>query len=96
MLSNWNAWSVTVVFISLMIIAPVIAIFYSAFLGDTSLWSHLFSTVLPRYTYNTLVLMFGVGFLSLIFGVSTAWIVTRYDFPLKKILEWALLLPAAS
>ncbi len=95
MLSNWNAWSSIVALIALMIIAPVLAIFYSAFLGDTSLWPHLFSTVLPRYTYNTLLLMFGVGCLSLVFGVSTAWIVTRYNFPFKFILEWALLLPAA-
>tara|TARA_B100000686_G_scaffold128910_1_gene136097 strand:- start:9895 stop:11349 length:1455 start_codon:yes stop_codon:yes gene_type:complete len=39
--------------------------------------------------------MIGVGSLSLIFGISTAWVVTRYDFPGKNIFEWALLLPAA-
>jgi len=94
-LSNWNVWSVTVSIIALTIILPVLAIFYSALLGDTSLWPHLFSTVLPRYINNTLALMLGVGTLSLIFGISTAWTVTRYDFPLKSIFEWALLLPAA-
>ena len=94
-MSNWNIWSAPVVIISLIIIAPVFAIFYAAFLGDTYLWPHLFSTVLPRYTYNTLILMFGVGLLSLLFGVSTAWVVTRFNFPLKYIFEWALLLPAA-
>ena len=94
-MSNWNIWSVSVVVIALLIIAPVLAIFYSAFLGDTSLWPHLFSTVLPRYISNTLILMLGVGILSLIFGVSTSWIVTRYKFPGKHILEWSLLLPAA-
>jgi iron(III) transport system permease protein len=93
--SSWNIWSVPVVIISLIIIAPVLAIFSSAFLGDTSLWSHLFSTVLPRYTFNTLTLMFGVGSLSLFFGISSAWIVTRYNFPFKFFFEWALLLPAA-
>ena len=94
-MSNWNVWSVTVSIIALTIILPVLAIFYSALLGDTSLWPHLFSTVLPRYINNTLALMLGVGTLSLIFGISTAWTVTRYDFPLKSIFEWALLLPAA-
>ena len=94
-MSTWNIWSVSVVIIALAIIAPVLAIFYSAFLGDTSLWPHLFSTVLPRYISNTLILMVGVGCLSLIFGISTAWVVTRYNFPGKFILEWALLLPAA-
>ena len=39
--------------------------------------------------------MFGVGLISLIFGISTAWLVTRYNFPLKTFLEWGLLLPAA-
>ena len=39
--------------------------------------------------------MIGVGMLSIIFGVSSAWVVTRYNFLGKKFFEWALLLPAA-
>ena len=39
--------------------------------------------------------MVGVGILSTIFGVSSAWVVTRYNFLGKKFFEWALLLPAA-
>ncbi|MDC0057027.1 iron ABC transporter permease [Alphaproteobacteria bacterium] len=94
-MSNWNIWSIPILIIALVIIAPILAILYSAFLGDTSLWPHLFSTVLPRYILNTLILMFGVGSLSLVLGVSTAWVITRYNFLGKNILEWALLLPAA-
>ena len=94
-MSNWNIWSISVVIIASLIIAPIIAIFYSAFAGDTSLWPHLFSTVLPRYIYNTLILLLGVGCLSLFFGISTAWIITRYNFFFKFFFEWALLLPAA-
>lgn len=94
-MSNWNIWSISVVIIAFLIIAPILAIFYSAFAGDTSLWPHLFSTVLPRYIYNTLILLLGVGCLSLFFGISTAWIVTRYNFFFKFFFEWALLLPAA-
>jgi len=94
-LSNWNIWSVSVAIIACLIIAPILAIFYSAFGEDNSLWNHLLSTVLPRYISNTLILMSGVGCLSLIFGVSTAWVVTRYNFPLKFFFEWSLLLPAA-
>lgn len=92
---NWNIWSVSVAIICCIIIAPILAIFYSAFVGDTSLWSHLFSTVLPRYIYNTLILLLGVGCLSLLYGISTAWIITRYNFLFKSFFEWALLLPAA-
>ena len=75
-LYNWNSSSTIATLLALAIISPVIAVFFSAFLGDTSLWPHLFSTVLPRYVYNTLVLMLGVGALSLIFGISSAWVVT--------------------
>ena len=94
-LYNWNIWSVSVTIISCLIIVPILAIFYSAFAGDTSLWPHLFSTVLPRYISNTLILLLGVGSLSLVFGISTAWVITRYNFPTKFFFEWALLLPAA-
>ena len=92
---NWNNSSIFASLIALLIIAPVFAIFYSAFLGDTSLWPHLFSTVLPRYISNTIILMLGVGLLSTLLGVSTAWVVTRYNFFGKKFFQWALLLPAA-
>ena len=92
---NLNISSNLVTILALFIIAPIVAIFYSAFLGDTSLWPHLFSTVLPRYIYNTIVLMIGVGLMSLLFGISTAWVVTRYNFFGKFFFEWALLLPAA-
>ena len=92
---NWNNYSFFASLVALLIIAPVFAIFYSAFLGDTSLWSHLFSTVLPRYISNTVLLMIGVGILSTLLGVSTAWVVTRYEFYGKVFFEWALLLPAA-
>jgi len=94
-LINFNLWSNSVAIIALVIIAPIFSIFYYAILGDTSLWPHLFSTVLPRYLTNTIILMFGVGGLSLVFGLTTAWIVTRYNFFGKKFFEWMLLLPAA-
>ena len=94
-LYNWHSSSALATLLALFIISPIVAIFYSAFLGDTTLWPHLFSTVLPRYVYNTIVLMIGVGILSIIFGVSSAWVVTRYNFFGKNFFEWALLLPAA-
>tara|TARA_B100000768_G_scaffold50640_1_gene49435 strand:- start:27 stop:1475 length:1449 start_codon:yes stop_codon:yes gene_type:complete len=39
--------------------------------------------------------MLGVGLTTLLIGVTTAWIITRYKFFLSSIIEWALLLPAA-
>jgi iron(III) transport system permease protein len=33
--------------------------------------------------------------LRLVFGVSSAWVISRYDFAGRNMLEWMLLLPAA-
>ena len=44
---------------------------------------------------HVLVVMFGVGFLAIIFGVSTAWVVSRYHFPCRRLFDWLLVLPAA-
>ncbi len=35
------------------------------------------------------------GAIALLFGLSTAWLVSRYEFPGKRWLEWALILPLA-
>ncbi|MFP3442362.1 iron ABC transporter permease, partial [Pantoea sp. SIMBA_133] len=50
---------------------------------------------LPRYLTTTIKLMIGVGILTLIIGLSTAWAVTMCEFPGRKFFEWALLLPFA-
>lgn len=90
-----SGWTLAGLLIACFLIAPVLAVFWAA-AGDTDgLWRHLFTTVLPRYVANTLILMAGVGALSIVIGVATAWIVTRWDFPGRRVLEWSLLLPAA-
>lgn len=61
--------------------------------GDT--WQHLASTVLPSYVVNTLILCVGVSTGAILVGVSTAWLVSAHDFPLRRVFEWALVLPLA-
>jgi len=90
-----DGWSVTAVVICLFILGPILALWMMAFGDSQGLWGHLVSTVLPRYVLNTVLLMVGVGVLTTLFGVSTAWVITRYSFVGKRIFEWLLLLPAA-
>ena len=102
-LSRWSSgptrqldgWSASAVLVCLVILGPIAALLATAFGDSGGLWAHLVSTVLPRYVVNTLSLMAGVGTLATLFGVSTAWLVTRYDFAGRRIFEWMLLLPAA-
>ena len=81
--------------LAVLLILPVLSIGLTALEDNRGLFGHLLTTVLPGYFVNTLMLMAGVGALVLLFGISTAWIVSRYDFPLRRLLEWMLVLPAA-
>ena len=74
---------------------PVLALVSQALQGSDGLWSHLGSTVLWTALPDTAILLAGVGLLAGIVGTCAAWLVTAYDFPGRKILEWALLLPLA-
>ena len=102
-LSNWagiprhhiDRWLVGVMLLCGLSLAPVLALVVTASGDSDGLWTHLLNTVLGTYVVNTLILMVGVGVLAIGFGVSTAWVVSRYNFAGRKVLEWALLLPAA-
>ena len=90
-----DGWSISVVIACLIILGPILAILLTAFGDSGGLWEHLYKTVLHRYVANTLTLMIGVGLLAIGFGVSSAWVINRYDFSGRRMLEWMLLLPAA-
>ena len=89
-----SGWSLATLVFGLLLIGPFVALLY-AMTGDSGgLWLHLMETVFPRYVANTVALMAGVGLLSLLFGLTTAWLVTRYEFAGSRLLDWTLLLPA--
>lgn len=80
---------------ALAVALPFLALLSEATQGADGLWAHLFSTVLPVALRDTLILLAGVGILVVALGTGTAWLVTAYDFPGRRMLEWALLLPLA-
>jgi len=102
-LSNWSLlprqpidkWSVATVFLCCFLLGPVAALLIAALDDSGGLWAHLVDTVLGIYITNTLLLMAGVGAIASFFGASTAWVISRYQFAGRDILEWMLLLPAA-
>lgn len=87
--------SIAALGISAIILLPVATIIVLALLPAPGVWGHLLSTVLPYATLQTLMLMAGVGLLTLITGTGTAWLVTMYVFPGRRIFDWALVLPLA-
>src|SRR5690606_17192517 len=51
--------------------------------------------VLPGAAKDTLALLAGVGALTAVLGTALAWLVSAYDFPGRRVADWALLLPLA-
>lgn len=90
-----RAWQGAAIMIALAMLAPLLALAWSALQGSNGLWSHLLAHVLPQATRNTLLLLAGVGVLVALLGTGSAWLVTAYDFPGRRLLSWALLLPLA-
>ncbi|WP_444814959.1 ABC transporter permease [Variovorax brevis] len=81
--------------IALGVLIPVISLAWLALGTGLQHWSHLAQHVLPQAALNTAVLLAGVGVLVLVIGTGCAWLVTACDFPGRRVLNWALLLPLA-
>ena len=82
--------------VALILSVPIITVGLSLLTPDFGLWQRLWQTTLPAYILNTLGLMVMVGILSTLIGVLCAWFVTAYNFPGRKWLSWALVLPIIS
>lgn len=78
-----------------LVLAPLAALAITAFQGSDDLWQHLIAYVLPEAVRETLLLLAGVGALGAALGTGLAWLVTAHDFPGRRLLTWALLLPLA-
>ncbi|MAH73937.1 MAG: iron ABC transporter permease [Porticoccaceae bacterium] len=74
---------------------PVLLIMASLLQPFSTTWQHLNDTLLTEYVFNTTLLVFGVGIGSLGLGVSSAWLSALCEFPGRRLLSWALLLPMA-
>jgi iron(III) transport system permease protein len=76
---------------------PLIAVLVfgvMAFADLSALWS-LAGTVLPEYLSNTVLLCLMALVVALVLGVSTAWLLSQYQVPFARILEWGMILPMA-
>ena len=87
LLFKLNGWTVVSLLVGLFIFFPIGEILLSIN-SQSSNWSHLKETVLFTYFLNSFILVFGTAFISLIFGVSSAWLISNYQFKYGKILEW--------
>ena len=91
-MKTFNIWYISSFLISLFVIIPVITVFFSYF-ENTSDYSELLkNTFLFEYISNSLILLLGVLIMTLIIGVTTAYLVSFYSFPFSNFFKWALIL----
>jgi len=81
--------------VAIVCLLPMLAVAIAAVTGGTETLSHLLSTVLWRYTGNTLLLVVLVSVGTFAIGVGAAWLVTMTRFPGARLFEIALVLPLA-
>jgi iron(III) transport system permease protein len=82
--------------VAALVATPVLSVGASLLGGGTrETWRHLAATVLPDYVATTLWLCAGVGIGAGVVGVTAAWLVTAHEFPGRRVLDWALVLPLA-
>ena len=75
--------------------APIAALALVASDAAPDLWPFLFQYVLPDALRQTAILLAGVGVLTAVLGCALAWLVSTYEFPGRRVFDWALLLPLA-
>jgi len=90
-----DGWRVFAWAIAALVLVPVVVSFSSFRQIDGGTLAHLGEFVLPELIANTFWLLLGVGVGVTLLGVSLAWLVAMCEFPGRRVLEWALLLPLA-
>ena len=87
-----NRWTLSTLLIGVFISLPIFIVLLNL-TDSTENWEHLKDNTIGIYLKSTFILVFGTSVLTIIFGVSTAWMVTNYDFPGSRFFNWALILP---
>ncbi|MGQ0811163.1 MAG: ABC transporter permease [Nitrospiraceae bacterium] len=83
------------VLIAGLLALPLLYVGYQAFTADPTVWHRLWSTRIPELLTNTVSLAASVSAITLVLGISLAWFIVRFEFPGRRIWEWALVLPLA-
>lgn len=91
---NRGIWLGILIIMTLLFLLPFFTLFGGLFFPSPT-WNHLSTTVLPRYIGSSLyLLIFSVAGAYLL-GTVVAWIMSRYSFPGKPVIEVALIFPHA-
>ena len=88
--------SISFLYVGILILLPIAAITVEAFKGGIdTLWTNITNyqaLQAIKLTFQTAVIMVVINVMT---GVATAWVLVRYDFPLKNLMNALIDLPFA-
>lgn len=90
-----SGWNLAALAIAALAGLPIAAILFAATSGGIEAIAHLARTVLGEYVANTGLLMLLAGGFAALVGTGCAWLVAASEFPGRRVLGWALVLPLA-
>lgn len=85
----------SVILASLAVAAPLAAIVWLAVTGGTDDLVHVAGTVLPRALLRTATLLVLISLATAVTGIVAAWLTIAFEFPFRRLLTVALVLPLA-
>ncbi|MGE6488197.1 ABC transporter permease [Paenisporosarcina sp. NPDC076898] len=92
-LANVNMWTVSAAIIMILLFLPNLTIVTGIFSAANENWAHMKEFVLGSFIKTSMILISITALLTIFIGLSLAWLIAQYQFPLRKFLKWALILP---
>ncbi|MFD1928789.1 ABC transporter permease [Sporosarcina siberiensis] len=92
-LANVNGWTIAAVLIIILLFLPNVSIVLGIFSPASENWAHIKEFMLLDYIKSSLTLVFFTALFTIAIGLSLAWLIAQYNFPLRNFMKWALILP---
>ncbi|HEY9747441.1 MAG TPA: sulfate ABC transporter permease subunit CysT [Allocoleopsis sp.] len=89
-------WRITLGYLTIMLLLPVAALIAKASTEKPADFWRIATSPVALATYNvTFVTALIAALINAVFGVLIAWVLVRYEFPFKRIIDAAIDLPFA-
>lgn len=90
-----NGWLMVSLGGAVVVLLPLLFVIASFLQPPNENWQHIRDYLMKDYVLQSLWLVLVTGGLTAVIGLSLAWLVAAYDFPMKRFFRWSLVLPLA-
>ena len=88
---SFNFWVFFSLIITLILSFPILSLLINVILNYKSEWNFILNIEIWDYLFNSFNIIFFQSIFVIFFGVTSAWIVTNYRFPIRKLIDICLL-----